>query len=61
MTESPEEPPPTLSRREWLIAQAIRAGADLFLAVEVVASTAIEHPEWDMAERKTWDEWEKQP
>jgi hypothetical protein len=49
-----------MTRRMYLIAQSIRAGADAFMAVEVVASTAIEHPEWNMDERKTWDEWERQ-
>lgn len=28
-------------------------------AVEAVNSTAIEHPEWDLDERRTFDEWEK--
>ena len=28
------------------------------MAQEVVASTGIKHPEWDMNEIKTWDEWE---
>jgi hypothetical protein len=29
------------------------------MAVEAVATTAIEHPEWDMTETKTWFEWEQ--
>lgn len=28
------------------------------LISEAVASTAMEHPEWDMDEERTWDEWE---
>lgn len=38
--------------------KAIMGGANGFLAAEAVASTAIEHPEWDMEEERTWDEWE---
>lgn len=48
-----------ITRRSYLTTQAMLAGAQPFLAVEVVASTAIEHPEWDMDEVKTWDEWEE--
>lgn len=29
------------------------------MATEAVASTAIEHPEWDLEETKTWAQWEK--
>jgi len=25
---------------------------------EAVASTALSHPEWELTERKTWEEWE---
>lgn len=35
------------------------APVGIFMAAEAVASTAIEHPEWDMDERKRWDEWEQ--
>jgi hypothetical protein len=49
----------TLSRRQYLIARTMMGGADIFLAIEAVSSTAIEHPEWDMEEQRTWDEWEK--
>ena len=50
---------PQLTRREYLIAVMCLAGANVFVAVEAVASTALEHPEWDMDERKTWTEWER--
>jgi hypothetical protein len=50
--------PPLLTRREYLTYQAVMGGAPLLLAVEAVATTAIEHPEWDMAETRTWAEWE---
>lgn len=54
-----------VSRRTYLELKAMQehAPADfglagVFLAIEAVASTAIEHPEWDMDERRTWAEWE---
>lgn len=45
------------TRRRWLTCQAMLAGANIWLAVEAVATTAIEHPEWDMDEERTWAEW----
>ena len=42
----------------YLTVKAVAAGVNSFLASEAVASTAIEHPEWDMDERRTWEEWE---
>lgn len=50
--------PETFTRRRYLIMVAIANGAPAMLAIEAVASTAIEHPEWDMDERRTWTEWE---
>lgn len=47
------------TRRYYLLAKACEAGADIFMALEAVSSTAIEHPEWDMNERRTWEDWEK--
>lgn len=47
-----------ITKREYLVVKAIFGGASYLLAVEAVASTAIEHPEWDMEETKTFDEWE---
>lgn len=46
-----------MTRREYLIARACLDGSSIFLAVEAVASTALAHPEWDMDERRTWEEW----
>ena len=51
----------TITRRRYLVIRALMGGADVILATEAVASTAIEHPEWDMEERRTWDEWERDP
>ena len=48
------------TRRQFLIYQTVVLdGTDVFAAVEAVASTAIEHPEWDMEEEMTWEEWKK--
>ena len=53
-----------LTRRRYLILKACQsvhpreATAFAFIAAEAVASTAIEHPEWDMDEVRSWDEWE---
>ncbi len=54
-----QEVPRRITRRSYLQAQAILHGASVFVAIEAVASTAIEHPEWDMDEKRTWTEWEK--
>lgn len=53
-------PDQQITRHRYLIMQAILHGAGLILALESVASTALAHPEWDMDEEKTWDEWENQ-
>ena len=47
-----------ITKREYLVVKAILAGSTYLVAVEAVASTALEHPEWDMAEEMTYDEWE---
>lgn len=48
----------TYTRREWLTRQAILNGHAPHLAKEAVSSTALDHEEWDMDERKTMAEWE---
>lgn len=48
----------TFTRRQFLTYQAVVRGTPMMLAMEAVASTAIEHPEWDMDEELTWAEWE---
>lgn len=45
------------TRRRFLTAQAILAGADAASAIEAVSSTALAHPEWDMDEVRDWDDW----
>lgn len=50
--------PVLMSRRQYLVLTTIeQTGCDVFLAMEAVASTAIEHPEWDMDERQTYSGW----
>ena len=50
-----------VTRRTFLITRALMVGdgVDLFTAIEAVSSTAIEHPEWDMSEERSWSEWER--
>lgn len=47
-----------MSRRAYLIQSAILNGAGIFDALEAVSSVALAHPEIDMAELATWQEWE---
>lgn len=55
-----------ITRRAWLYEEtvhhllALKGGAsfvDVMGVKEAIASTAIEHPEWDMDEVKTRKEW----
>jgi hypothetical protein len=48
-----------ITRRQYLTIKALVGGTTWFTAIEAVSSTALEHPEWDMDETKTYDEWEK--
>lgn len=57
---APDEP---IRLRTYLMVRtAQREGSasivDWMIIAEAVASTAIEHPEWDMDEQRTFDEWE---
>jgi hypothetical protein len=56
------EPLYTITRRMYLTLQASRGltGSSLvnWFVAEEGASTALEYPDWDMNERKTWTEWE---
>lgn len=50
-----------ITRKMYLTLTVMQTeGCGPFLAAEAVASTAIEHPEWNMDEEKTWTEWEKE-
>lgn len=49
-----------VSRLTYLMFQVMaKTMCSWAMAMEAVTSTAIEHPEWDLSELKTWDEWEK--
>jgi hypothetical protein len=49
-----------ITKREYLVVKAIFGGATYLQAKEAVDSTALEHPEWDLNEAKTFDEWENE-
>ena len=55
--------PVKISRRKYLTLKAMHGDGnslfDVMLAIEAVASTAIEHPEWDMNEEREWADWER--
>lgn len=55
-----------MTRRSYLILRTCeRAISDgtpqlpFHEVIESVAATAQEHPDWDMDELKTWDDWEE--
>jgi len=52
-----------ITRRAYLTIKAMEGGygslVSVCVAIEAVASTALEHPEWDMEERRTWRDWER--
>ena len=54
-----------LIRRQYLLIKLLTTlgpehKINIFMAGEAVDSTALAHPEWDMDETKSWDEWEKE-
>lgn len=55
-----------VTRRRWLIEQTFFVSAekgqmlDVWTVMEAVATTAMEHPEWDMQEKRTRAEWEEE-
>lgn len=54
-----------MTRRAYLVMKTLLENAEkdepvsFNLVLEAVSSTAIEHPEWDMGEERTWKEWER--
>lgn len=55
-----ESPHKRLTRRQYLTRAALETpGTDIWTAIEAVSSTAMEHPEWDMEEKKTREEWDR--
>lgn len=53
------KPNPPFTRREYLMFKLMEDGSPWWVAIEAIASCAIDHPEWDMSETKTLEEWEK--
>lgn len=51
--------PVKITRRRYLLRRLLLGGADIWTATEAVDSTALAHPEWDMDEERTWEQWEK--
>lgn len=49
-----------LTRRQYYLFKVMLGGVVPNLAVEAVATTALEHPEWDMEEARTWGQWEEE-
>lgn len=47
-----------MTRRQYMIFRALEKGASPVVAQEAVASTALAHPEWNMNEKRSWDDWE---
>lgn len=46
-----------ISRRAYLLLRAMADGESWPAAREAVSSVAIEHPEWDLDEQRTLQEW----
>lgn len=45
--------------RTWLMVQVMaETNCNWMLAMEAVSSTAIEHPEWNLDERRSMEEWD---
>jgi hypothetical protein len=51
-----------LTRREYHILKVMeRPGpGNIFMAIEAVDSTALAHPEWNMDEIHSYDDWERE-
>jgi hypothetical protein len=47
-----------MTRGVYLLYRALLDGAPWYVAQEAVATTGLEHPEWDMDEVRTFAEWE---
>ena len=47
------------TRRQFLTYHALMEDVPWNVALESVSSLAIEHPEWDLEEELTWDEWKR--
>lgn len=55
-----KEAPRPITLRWYLLGRTmLDTGCNLFLAMEAVSTTALEHPEWDLEELRTWGTWER--
>lgn len=51
----------TLTLRTYLAIRTMEeTGCQWVLAVEAVATTLLEHPEWNSEDRRTFPEWERE-
>lgn len=57
MTGDVEDDPDPMRRRDYLMIRAMSRGADWPMVLEAIATTAIAHPDWDLDELKTFEEW----
>lgn len=49
-----------MTKRDYLaLSVMVLTGCDVFLAHDAVSTIAIEHPDWDMDEVRTYSEWHK--
>jgi hypothetical protein len=48
-----------ITRRAYLVRQALMVGGNAFTAIEAVSSVLLEHPEIDPDEKKTEREWQE--
>lgn len=49
-----------ITRRAYLMRKMMMEGVQSFQVAEAISTVALDHPDWDMDEIKTWTEWEKQ-
>lgn len=51
--------PPDITLRQYLLMDLLADGVDWSIAMEAIHSTAIEFPDWDLDEKRTWAEWDQ--
>lgn len=50
-----------ISRRVYLILAAMhQSRCGYGMAAEAVSSVALEHPDWDLSEERSWEDWERE-
>ena len=48
-----------ITRLKYLTIKALERGTHPMIAIEAASSVALSHPEWDMDETRTYNEWKK--